>query len=151
MSVDITVQFAIGRTGLPHAAAIRCWVRAALQNRQEAQLTVRIVDETEGAELNRYWRGKQGPTNVLSFPCEGLEQVAPGLLGDIVVCAPVVAREAQEQDKELRAHWAHMLIHATLHLLGHDHQAPAETAQMEKLETDILANLGYADPYAVMD
>lgn len=151
MTIDITIQFATRKPGLPRAAAIRCWVRAALQDRREAQLTVRIVDEIEGAELNRHWRNKEGPTNVLAFPCEGLEQVAPALLGDIIVCAPVVEREAQQQGRDPQAHWAHVVIHGTLHLLGHNHRQLDEAGQMEQLETDILANFGYADPYTVID
>lgn len=151
MSVDVAIQFATRRPAVPRAADIRRWVRAALQDRRNAQLTVRIVDEQEGAELNSRWRDKQGPTNVLSFPCEGIAGVAPDLLGDIVVCAPVVADEARMQDKELQAHWAHMLIHGTLHLLGHDHQESEEAMRMEQLETDILQKFGYADPYAVRE
>ena len=110
-------------------------------------MTVRIVDEQEGTALNSRWRGGQGPTNVLSFPCDGVDDIAPQLLGDLVICAPVVAREAQEQNKSLQAHWAHMLVHGTLHLLGHDHQEPDEAERMERLETDILHDFGYPDPY----
>lgn len=149
MSIDVAIQFATRKPDVPRAADIRRWITAVLKERDhaDAQLTVRIVNEAEGRELNNRWRGKAEPTNVLSFPCEGLTEVAPALLGDIVICAPVVAREAAEQDKPVTGHWAHMLIHGTLHLLGHDHQSDAEAAMMEKLETDILQNFGYADPY----
>lgn len=149
MSVDVVIQFATRKPAVPLAADIRRWVRAALADRHNAQLTVRIVGTEEGTELNSQWRGKPGPTNVLSFPCDGIEGIAPNLLGDIVICAPVVAREAEEQGKPVQAHWAHMLVHGTLHLLGYDHQKPAEAAQMEQLETDILRKFGYADPYTV--
>lgn len=146
-NTEITIQFATRKPAVPRAADIRRWVSAALQDRPRTQMTVRIVDEQEGSALNEHWRGRQGPTNVLSFPCDGLDDIAPGLLGDIVICAPVVAREASEQGKELQAHWAHMLVHGTLHLLGYDHQHTAEAQRMEHLETDILRNFGYPDPY----
>lgn len=149
MSIDITIQFVTRKPHVPRAADIRRWIAAAVADREATELTVRIVAEDEGAQLNHAWRGKNGPTNVLSFPCHGLETIAPALLGDIVVCAPVVAREADEQGKSLAAHWAHMLIHGTLHLRGYDHQTPTEAEAMEQLETDILRNFGYADPYRV--
>jgi len=124
------------------------WVNAALRDHaHDAELTVRFVDEGEAAELNRRWRGKSGPTNVLSFPVSGLEQAAPGLLGDIVVCAPVVEREAEQQGKRLQAHWAHMVVHGTLHLLGYDHENNEEADIMESLEATILAGLGFPNPY----
>ena len=94
------------------------------------------------------WRKRAGPTNVLSFPSTGLERIAPALLGDIVICAPVVEREAQHQRKALRAHWAHMVIHGTLHLLGLDHTEEQQALIMEQLEAEILGRLGYADPYS---
>lgn len=151
MSIDVAIQFITRKPAVPRAADMRRWIRAALQDRSNAQLTVRIVDKQEGAELNSRWRGKPGATNVLSFPYEGIDEVAPDLLGDIVVCAPVVAEEAREQGKELQAHWAHMIVHGTLHLLGHDHQEQDEAARMEQLETDILHKFGYADPYEVTE
>lgn len=151
MGIDIAIQFATRKPAVPRAADIRRWVTAVLTCRQiarnHAELTVRIVNESESGQLNRQWRNKSGPTNVLSFPCQGLEEVAPDLLGDIVICAPVVAAEAAAQHKGTDAHWAHMLVHGTLHLLGHDHQQHREAAVMEKLETDILRNFGYPDPY----
>jgi len=144
---EITIQFATRKPSVPRAADIRRWVTAALQKRRPAQLTVRIVDETEGTALNRQWRGKSYATNVLSFPCHGLEEIAPELLGDIVICAPIVAHEAGEQGKDVRAHWAHMLVHGTLHLLGYNHEKAAEAERMESVETDILRDFGYPDPY----
>ncbi len=144
---DIALQYATRKPAVPRAADIRSWITATLQDRPRTQMTVRIVDETEGTALNRQWRGKQGATNVLSFPYDGPDDIAPDLLGDIVICAPVVAREATEQGKDPLAHWAHMLVHGTLHLLGYDHQNPDDAEIMEQLETDILKNFGYSDPY----
>ncbi|MDZ7734779.1 MAG: rRNA maturation RNase YbeY [Gammaproteobacteria bacterium] len=148
-NTEITIQFATRKPAVPRAADIRRWILPVLQDRTHTEMTVRIVDEHEGSALNFQWRGKQGPTNVLSFPGGGMGDIAPALLGDIVVCAPIVAREAREQGKELQAHWAHMLIHGTLHLLGYDHQEPADAKRMEQLETDILCNFGYPDPYVL--
>ena len=148
MNVELDAQYAVDSGDLPKAADIEAWVRAALAGRREhAQLTVRIVDNGEGTALNERWRGKQGPTNVLSFPVGGLERIAPDLLGDVVICAPVVAREAREQHKALEAHWAHMVIHGTLHLLGFDHIDEEQAREMEGIETDVLHRLGYPDPY----
>jgi probable rRNA maturation factor len=150
VSVEVVVQYAAGPlTALPSKKTITLWVKAALAGRrEEAQVTVRIVDEEEGSELNQRWRKRAGPTNVLSFPSTGLERIVPALLGDIVICAPVVEREAQHQRKALRAHWAHMVIHGTLHLLGFDHIEEQQALIMEQLETEILGRLGYADPYS---
>ncbi len=133
---------------LPPASDFEAWAGAALGHRTaDTQITIRIVDKEEGAALNQRWRGKDSPTNVLSFPCEGLEQIAPELLGDLVICAPVVKREAMEQDKSEEAHWAHMTIHGILHLLGYDHENNEEAVRMEAIETEILAGLNFADPY----
>ncbi|MEX0951284.1 MAG: rRNA maturation RNase YbeY [Gammaproteobacteria bacterium] len=149
---EITVQFATRKPAVPRAAELRAWAKAALaghgtDNNDPVQLAIRIVGETEGTQLNEHWRGKQGPTNVLSFPVTDLEHIAPGLIGDIVICAPVVAHEAVAQGKDLSAHWAHMIIHGTLHLLGYDHIKADQAAEMERLETRILESLGYPDPY----
>ncbi len=124
-------------------------MEAALDGlRSEAELTVRIVDEEEGARLNKQWRGGNGATNVLSFPAADDFNMIPELLGDIVICAPVVEREAREQGKPPESHWAHMVIHGTLHLLGHDHQIDEEADVMEALEIDRLHLLGYGNPYS---
>ncbi|MES9936542.1 MAG: rRNA maturation RNase YbeY [Sedimenticola sp.] len=124
------------------------WIAAALAGRRDsAELTIRIVDETESHELNLQYRGKDCPTNVLSFPFEAPEVVESDLLGDLVICAPVVAREAEEQGKTLEAHWAHMVVHGTLHLLGFDHQNEQEAEEMEGLEREIIEAMGYPDPY----
>jgi probable rRNA maturation factor len=113
-----------------------------------ARLCVRIVGPAESRRLNRRYRGKDRPTNVLSFPASAEERTLTRALGDLVICAAVVAREAREQCKPLAAHWAHMVVHGTLHLLGYDHERSRAATRMERLETAILAGLGYPDPYA---
>lgn len=147
--VEVVFQRACRLRGLPANATMKRWLEHAIGRfRARASLTVRIVDEAEGAALNERWRGKPGPTNVLSFPVSGLEELAPELLGDIVLCAPVLRVEATAQGKPLAAHCAHLLVHGALHLLGHDHQRPREAATMERLETELLAELDFPDPYA---
>lgn len=150
MSIQVEVQQVAEAThAIPAEAALRDWVAAALAGRRDtAEVTLRIVDEAEIAELNETYRHKRGSTNVLSFPFEAPPGVTLPLLGDLVICAPVVAREAQEQGKPVEAHWAHMVVHGCLHLLGYDHLDEAEAATMETLEIEILAALGYPDPYA---
>lgn len=144
----IDVQFALAAAGLPSADQIRDWAALALQERSaDAELTVRIVDEAEITALNRQFRGKDGVTNVLSFPHEQLAGIGPTPLGDVVICAPVVANEAVAQGKTLEAHWAHLVIHGVLHLLGHEHHTNTEAREMESLETGLLAALGFPDPY----
>lgn len=144
----VDVQFAMAVEGIPGEDAIRQWVLQALpEHKIDAELTVRIVDEAEITALNRQYRGKDGATNVLSFPYEGIPGVDTALLGDIVICAPVVASEAVAQDKPLDAHWAHIVVHGVLHLLGYDHQHDDHAHEMETRETDLLVNLGYPDPY----
>lgn len=144
----IDVDCASADSGIPGAPSIRRWVRAALGAAHAgAELSVRIVDEPEMRALNARYRHKDYPTNVLSFPAGLPPEVDVPLLGDIVVCAPVVNREATEQHKAPRAHWAHMLVHGTLHLLGHDHERARDAAAMEALETRILAGLKFPDPY----
>jgi len=143
----LDIQRASVLEGLPGDTALNAWAQAALLDETAAEVTLRIVDEDESAELNARYRGKQGPTNVLSFPFEAPPGVELPLLGDLVVCAPVVRREACEQGKPEAAHWAHMLVHGMLHLQGHDHQTGDEAERMETLERDILAGLGFPDPY----
>jgi probable rRNA maturation factor len=152
--LDVSVGYALPRTGLPAAVSFRKWVAAALDGRiREADLAVRIVDNKEGRALNRHYRGKDYATNVLSFPAdiaEGVKMpkgVKMPLLGDLVLCAPVVAREAREQNKPLAAHYAHLTVHGALHLLGWDHEDARDADCMEALEREILAGLGIADPY----
>lgn len=145
---DVCVSYGTGRAGVPAATSFRRWARAALSDRvRRADLAIRIVDEREGLAMNRHYRGRDYATNVLSFPAELPEGVDLPILGDIVICAPVVAREAQEQGKPLNAHYAHLTVHGVLHLLGLDHEDPREAEAMELLERRILAGLGVADPY----
>ncbi|RDF01432.1 rRNA maturation RNase YbeY [Aggregatibacter aphrophilus] len=135
-------------TGLPIAEQIEQWATAAVQPQSdEVEMTVRIVDEAESHELNLNYRGKDRPTNVLSFPFECPDEVELPLLGDLVICRQVVEREAQEQDKPVMAHWAHMVVHGSLHLLGYDHIEDDEAEEMESLEAQIMTGLGFADPY----
>ena len=146
MNVDIQRQTEAGQQ--PDDPDICSWATAAyLGDNVEMEMTVRIVDEDESSQLNETYRHKSGPTNVLSFPYENPPGVELALLGDLVICAPVVAREANEQQKTCQAHWAHMVVHGTLHLQGYDHIEPDAASQMEQLETDILARLGYSNPY----
>ena len=149
MTHIIDVQYAIDdAAGLPDNEQLTLWANAALQDVVTAsELSLRIVDETEGAQLNEEWRKKSGPTNVLSFPAELGEEIRPRLLGDIVICAPIIAREASEQGKSLHAHWAHMVIHGTLHLLGYDHIEGRQAEIMEALEINILNKLDINNPY----
>lgn len=146
--IKVNIQRAIKTPNLPSNQRIRKLVQAALAGRmRQAELTLRMVGTREAARLNREWRGKKGPTNVLSFPADDTHDIVSGFLGDIVLCAPVIAREAMQQEKSLGAHWAHLIIHGTLHLMGYDHIKPAEARKMERLETKLLATLAIADPY----
>ena len=134
--------------GLPSEAQIQQWATAAVQpGSDNVEMTVRIVDEAESHDLNLTYRGKDRPTNVLSFPFECADEVALPLLGDLVICRQVVEREAIEQEKPLMAHWAHMIVHGSLHLLGYDHIEDDEAEEMESLETEIMQGLGFVDPY----
>lgn len=149
--LSLSVGYAAPRAGVPAPASFRRWVEAALRGarrRKATELSIRIVDTAEGRALNRDYRGKDYATNVLSFPAELPPGVDLPLIGDLAICAPVVAREAAEQGKDPRDHWAHMTVHGVLHLLGYDHIEDAEAEAMEALETRILAGLGIADPYA---
>ena len=133
---------------LPSEEQIQQWANAAVRAQtMEPEITVRIVDEAESHQLNLTYRGKDKPTNVLSFPFECPDEVELTLLGDLVICRQVVEQEAREQDKPLMAHWAHMVVHGCLHLLGYDHIEDAEAEEMESLETEIMLGLGFEDPY----
>lgn len=133
---------------LPSEEQIQQWANAAVRAQtMEPEITVRIVDEAESHQLNLTYRGKDKPTNVLSFPFECPDEVELTLLGDLVICRQVVEQEAREQDKPLMAHWAHMVVHGCLHLLGYDHLEDAEAEEMESLETEIMLGLGFEDPY----
>ncbi|HEX4853042.1 MULTISPECIES: rRNA maturation RNase YbeY [Arenimonas] len=148
VQLDVSVTYGLPRAGLPAATSFRRWAAAAAQGRiKRADLAIRLVDAKEGRALNRHYRGKDYATNVLSFPVELPEGVTLPLLGDLVICAPVVAKEALEQGKPLNAHYAHLTIHGVLHLLGLDHEDEREAEAMEQIERDILATLGLPDPY----
>lgn len=148
MSIELEVQYAIDDASLPDEPQLQLWVNTALQSLlDEGELCIRITNAAESQSLNHQYRGKDKPTNVLSFPFEVPEGVPVTILGDLVVCAEVVAREANEQNKALHHHWAHMIVHGCLHLLGYDHINDDEAEIMEQLERDILARLEIADPY----
>ena len=133
----------------PEDEDLRSWIRAALSNHPEdAEISVRLVDIDEMSQLNKAYRGKAGPTNVLSFPADLPSELKLPLLGDIIICAPIVREEARTQGKTADAHWAHMAIHGTLHLLGFDHQDDGEAEAMEAMETAILNTLHYPCPYS---
>ena len=138
-----------GAKGVPTAASFERWVRAALRGRQRGrrQVGIVVIGRAEARALNRRYRDRDYATNVLSFPCELPPGDRSGLLGDLAICAPVVAREAAEQGKPTRNHYAHLTIHGVLHLLGYDHATDAEAERMEALERRILAGLGIPDPY----
>ncbi|ALP41855.1 rRNA maturation RNase YbeY [Aeromonas schubertii] len=150
MKVMLDLQLACeNEQGLPSEADFQRWLDGTVLGFQpEAEVTVRLVDEAESQDLNLTYRGKDKPTNVLSFPFEAPPGIDLPLLGDLVICRQVVEREAIEQDKPLEAHWAHMVVHGCLHLLGYDHIEDDEAEEMEQLERDIMHELGYADPYA---
>jgi len=144
----IEIQRAWRGRALPLNRELRAWAELALgRSRPGLGLVIRIVDEAESRALNRDYRGKDYPTNVLSFPFEAPPGVPVPHLGDLVICAPVVAREAREQGKLRDAHWAHMVVHGVLHLLGLDHQTEREARNMERKERSILESLGFSDPY----
>lgn len=149
MSAHIEVQFACKNAGdITSATEVKSWAIAALGRRNGQQnLTVRFVDESEGAQLNRRYRQRCGPTNVLSFPYGQLPGGDDTFFGDIAVCAPLVLREATEQGKTAQAHCAHLVVHATLHLLGYDHQTEEDARRMESQEVAVLSQLGLSDPY----
>ena len=148
MTIILDIQSASSSEDAPDDQNIKRWVSAALDSKTgDTELSVRIVDEDEGKALNETYRGASGPTNVLSFPFDEKTPEPLPLIGDIVVCAPVVVREAKQQNKALNAHWAHMIIHGVLHLLGYDHQNDSEAAIMEALETEIMQKLGFPPPY----
>jgi probable rRNA maturation factor len=152
MNISVDVQYDLNYPDLPKEKNIKNWVNKAIQdNINNVELTVRIVDKKEGAQLNETWRKSPGPTNVLSFNYNDTETHIENLLGDIVLCAPVIIKEADEQGKSHDAHWAHMVIHGTLHLAGYDHIKPEDAKVMENIEIKILKELGFEDPYNNQD
>ena len=147
MAIELDLQLVDEAAHIPAPEDFEAWVKTALQSRSEAELTIRVVGREESRELNRTYRGKDSETNVLSFRAELPDGLVLPLLGDIVVCAPLVADEAAEQGKTVRDHWAHLTIHGVLHLLGYDHQDDEEAEEMESLEISLLESLGIDNPY----
>ncbi len=148
--VHLSLASGLPRRDLPQRASFERWVSAAVagaRRRRATELSIRLVGVDEGRLLNLQYRGRDYATNVLSFPAELPPGVRLPLIGDLIVCAPVVAREAAEQGKAARDHYAHLTVHGVLHLLGYDHERDADAERMEALETRVLAGLGIADPY----
>lgn len=152
MTLEVDVQIASDEDDLPDPAELRIWAGAAVEGyRDDAELTIRVVDDAESAQLNTTYRQKAGATNVLSFPFEPPPGVEMALLGDIVICAPIVRQQAREQSKSLNSHWAHMVVHGALHLLGFNHKKENDAEEMEAIEARILSRLGFDNPYASRD
>ncbi len=148
MSLEITVLYATRKPWVPSRKHLARWARAALRRRRGVwELAVRIVGRAESRRLNRRFRRKDRPTNVLSFQATVKHADGRKPLGDLVICAPVVAREARDQGRSRAAHWAHMIVHGTLHLSGYDHERGADARRMERRERSVLRTLGFSDPY----
>ncbi|ANO32308.1 rRNA maturation RNase YbeY [Vibrio breoganii] len=149
MAIYLDLQLAVENDSqLPSEQDFQSWLDYTLtQFQPDSELTIRIVDSEESHQLNHDYRGKDKPTNVLSFPFEAPPGVEINLLGDLVICKQVVEDEAAAQQKPLTAHWAHMVVHGSLHLLGYDHIQDEEAEEMESLETEIMQGLGFDDPY----
>ncbi|MCG8317051.1 MAG: rRNA maturation RNase YbeY [Pseudomonadales bacterium] len=154
-TLELDLQIASEDDDVPEPGQFENWILSALSlgdfradDQLPIELTIRVVEAEESQHLNLTYRDKDKPTNVLSFPFESPEDIPLQLLGDLIICAPVVRQEAHEQGKTLTAHWAHMVIHGTLHLLGYDHIDEQDAEQMETIETRVMHTLGYADPYA---
>lgn len=148
-SILLDLDIASKSTSIPSEQDFLYWVKTALQGHKQpsTEISIRIVDRDESQSLNHQYRGKNKPTNVLSFAADFPEGTDISFMGDLVICAPVVEQEAEEQNKTLSAHWAHMVIHGCLHLLGYDHVEEHEAEQMEKQESLYLAQLGFPCPY----
>ena len=142
-NLSLSVQFASNAAQLPTRNQLRKWVKAAL--RVDTEVTIRIVDEIEGRKLNRTYRGKDYATNILTFPLTE----EPHLMGDIIICAPVVIQEAKQQKKTIAAHFAHLTVHGTLHLHGYNHEIEEQAALMESIEVTTMLQLGYPNPYLI--
>jgi probable rRNA maturation factor len=152
MNLSIDIQMACPTEEAPDEDSIKRWASAAIRDeRDNSELNLRIVDELESADFNQQYRGKTGATNVLSFPFDAVTPEPLTILGDLVVCAPVVNREASEQQKTTEAHWAHIIVHGVLHLLGYDHIDDKDAEQMEGLETAIMLELNFPAPYESTD
>jgi probable rRNA maturation factor len=147
--VSVLVSYGLAKRGLPGEKEFLAWATAAVgRTRPTAEVSLRVVDETEGRELNLRYRHKDYATNVLSFPAELPPELGLPLLGDVILCAPVVAREAEAQGKPLAAHYAHLTVHGVLHLLGYDHETISDARTMEGMEVQILDSIGIPDPYS---
>lgn len=153
MSIRVNLQLAVEAVNIPKKNDFKKWIAKVLQflDYANAEISVRIVDTTESAWLNKTYRQKNRPTNVLSFPFEMPNGVKTDYLGDLAICASVVEQEATDQNKTLAAHWAHLVIHGTLHLLGYDHQSESDAEEMEGIEINILNELGFSNPYEIED
>ena len=152
MNLTLDIDNASSCSQIPNEPLVYRWVYAALkgqtiEEKDDVELSIRIVDEQESAEFNQRYRDKQGATNVLSFPADLPDSLQLPLLGDLIICAPVVEMEAQQQKKTLDAHWAHMIIHGSLHLIGFDHIHDQDAEEMEALETSIITGLNFPPPY----
>jgi len=148
--IHVELQNASASPAIPSEQEFTHWAVAATR-KQNAEIVIRVVDEKESADLNGQYRGKHGPTNVLSFPFQAPPGMATDILGDILICAPVVEREAKEQGKSLQAHWAHIVVHGVLHLQGYDHIEEDEAVIMESEEIAIMNGLGFPNPYEEME
>ena len=147
--INVLVSYGAAPAGLPTEAEFQGWVAAVLQGRRKlAEVSIHVVDAEEGQQLNLKYRHKDYPTNVLSFPADLPGSVPHPLLGDVVLCAPVVAKEAAAQGKSVAHHYAHLTVHGVLHLIGIHHETVSETRAMEAIETQVLAAIGIPDPYA---
>ncbi|MFL1456142.1 rRNA maturation RNase YbeY [Marinobacter sp. GN3S48] len=145
--LTVDLQRVFETPGIPDDNAFGRWAQRAWLGEDSSEVTIRIVDADESAALNGEYRGKNGPTNVLSFPFEAPAGITVPLAGDLIICAPVVEKEAKDQHKELEAHWAHMVVHGMLHLQGYDHIEDNDAEVMEALEVQLLKQLGYGNPY----
>lgn len=151
MQLQLDIQIADDTLAAPAQPLFQAWLAGALEGlREDAEVSIRIVDAAESRSLNHQYRGKDKATNVLSFPADLPPELEIPLLGDLVICAPVVAAEALEQGKTCEAHWAHMAIHGVLHLIGYDHIDDDQAEAMEALETEILGRLGFKPPYQIL-
>lgn len=149
MSIELDLQIASQSSeGLPSESDFQLWLTSTVSLFQpQAEVTIRVVDQSESQQLNFDYRGQEKPTNVLSFPFEVPPGIEIDLLGDLIICRQVVEQEAIEQNKRLAAHWAHMVVHGSLHLLGYDHIEDEEAEEMESLETEIMLKMNFSDPY----
>lgn len=153
MNYQIDIEVNSQHPLIPSQEKCETWITAVLQHQKlnNAEVSLYVVDEDEGRQINHDYRGKDYATNVLSFPADIPEEVGVPLLGDLVICAPVIEREAKDQNKDINAHWAHMLVHGSLHLLGYDHIEDRDAELMEELETHLLQQLGFPPPYETLE